>query len=172
MSIAPNVLVPILLVCYVAWRVYVRMRKQIGKQLLRARQLTVRLVIYCVIVLIVSVAALRAPLSLAGIGGGLVLGAVLGLIGLRLTSFETTPEGQYYTPNTAIGVGLTLLFVGRLAYRITVLYGASRQVGPWPASFGQSPLTLLILGLLFGYYIAYYAGILIRDNRQNPVRVS
>ena len=39
------------------------------------------------------------------------MGVPLGLIGLRLTSFETTPEGRFYTSHPYIGVTIAAVFV-------------------------------------------------------------
>ena len=71
-----------------------------------------------------------------------MLGALLGLVGLRLTRFETTDEGHFYTPNTHIGIVLSVLFVGRLLYHYIpghVVTGAKSAAMPF-----QSPLTLFI----------------------------
>ena len=38
------------------------------------------------------------------------------------TKFEVTPQGMFYTPNAHIGIALSLLFVGRVIYRMVVLY--------------------------------------------------
>ena len=94
---------------------------------------------------------------LLGIGGGLMLGVPLGFIGLRLTQFETTGEGHFYTPNTPIGVALSTLFIGRMAYRFWVLRDAVTATGH-PPPF-QSPLTYFIFGLIAGYYLVYYLGL-------------
>ena len=53
---------------------------------------------------------------LLGFGGGILLGAILGIFGLRLTKFETTDEGHFYIPNVYIGSALSLLLVGRIIY--------------------------------------------------------
>jgi hypothetical protein len=166
MTISPNAFIAVLVTCYVAWRMCVRIRRHIGRQLLEPRRIIVRMIIYWAIVLCFGAWALRDPLLLTGIGSGLFLGAALAMIGLRLMGFETTPQGQFYTPNTVIGVGLSALLVGRLVYRLTVLYGASLKPGLRTAGYAQSPLTLLFFGLVFGYYIAYYAGVLARGNKQ------
>jgi|SRR5579872_5915718 len=169
MAIDPHVLVPILLFCYIGWRMYRRIRRHIGRQPLQTGRLIYRIVIYCVILAMIGVsAALRGPLVLTGLGAGLVLGAATGIVGLRLTQFETTSEGQFYTPNTYIGVGLAVLLVGRIVYRLVVFYNVSQggsPPGPASANLVQSPLTLLIFGLLFGYYVAYYASLLARAGK-------
>ena len=67
-----------------------------------------------------------------------------------------------YTPNTHIGIALSVLFVGRLIYRYGVLNDAAMAQNH--AQPFQSPLTLFILGLNVGYYIVYQTGILIHNH--------
>jgi hypothetical protein len=108
--------------------------------------------------------SLALPKLLLGISSGVALGVGLGFLGLRLTKFETTEAGHFYTPNTSIGVGLSLLFVGRIIYRFWVLSNVAAEKGqPQPQLF-QSPLTLLIFGLIAGYYIVYYIGLFVHTH--------
>ena len=114
-----------------------------------------------------AIAGLEFPKILIGLGGGLLGGALLGLLGLRLTKFETTEEGHFYTPNTHIGVGLTVLFIGRVIYRFWVLNDETTASTHGPSVF-QSPLTLLFFGLIAGYYIVYYVGLFIHTHDKKP----
>jgi hypothetical protein len=93
---------------------------------------------------------------------------VLAVIGLRLTKFEATPEGRFYTPNGWIGLGVTALFLGRLAARFfTMSEGMiAAQAGAPPfAGLQRSPLTLALFLLLAGYYVAYFAGVVRKAKR-------
>jgi NhaP-type Na+/H+ or K+/H+ antiporter len=108
--------------------------------------------------------SLPFPKMLLGMGGGILLGALLGFVGLRLTRFETTEQGHFYTPNTHIGVALSLLFVGRMLYRIWLVGGAVPAPGQ-PQLF-QSPLTLFIFGLIAGYYLVYYIGLFVHTHER------
>src|SRR4051812_44895910 len=132
-------LVPALVIPLVIWRVYRRVRGSIGRQPLQPKQLKFRVGFFVLVSVLIGWGALRFPTALAGLGGGTALGVALGIVALRLTKFEFTPEGNFYTPNTAIGVAVTLVFVGRIAYRVTQIVGAD------PAnrfSIFQNPLTL------------------------------
>ena len=115
MTSAP--VVPILFGGLIAWSIFRRVRRNIGRQKLRPRRITVSIVILSVVSILFLSMSLQQLHLLLGISGGLLLGALLGFVGLRLTRFETTDEGHFYTPNTQIGIVLSLLFIGRLAYR-------------------------------------------------------
>jgi cytochrome b561 len=101
---------------------------------------------------------------LIGLGVGLALGLPLAWVGLRLTQFEVTAEGRFYTPHSSIGVALTILLVGRLVYRIMLLSTISHNPTQSPA-FMQSGLSFCVFGLLASYYMAYYIGVLTRSRK-------
>jgi len=154
-----------LVLALIAWRIYRRIRRNIGRQPLRPRRALTSVCIFTALVLMLAWVSLAQPRLLAGVAGGLAPGVRLGLGGLRLTRFETTAEGHFYIPNTHIGVGLSILMVGRLGYRFMVLSDATVGMGHPPAM--QSPLTFFIFGLMAGYYIVYQTGLFIhrRDAR-------
>jgi hypothetical protein len=149
---------------------YRRMRRHFGRQPFQPTRLTVRLAILSLVTAGFLYAAARQPALLNAGLVGLVLGAGLGVAGLRFTRFESGPEGFFYTPNTYIGVALSALLVGRLVYRF-IAVGQAVNMAAAPggnpfAAYTRNPLTLSIFTLLFGYYMTYFAGILIRA--RNP----
>ena len=79
---------------------------------------------------------------------------------MRLTRFEVTPAGLFYTPNAYLGAALSVLLIARIAWRYAQIYAAQGPLDASPAEFGRSPLTLLIFGMLAGYYTVYSAGLL------------
>jgi hypothetical protein len=101
---------------------------------------------------------------LGGLAGGLVLSLPIAWYGLTLTKFEDTPQGKFYTPNTALGLGISALFLGRIAYRFLVSAAPDLKTAEAPQLF-QSPLTFFLFGLSAGYFIAYQTGVLIRSHR-------
>ena len=159
-------LAPAVVTTFVAWRIYVRVRRSIGQQPLQPRRMITRIVIFSVLTLLIGAASVFYLPSLAGLGAGLLLGAPLALVGLRLTRFETTVAGSFYTPNTYLGLALTLLRVGRIAYRFTVIFGSSSMGDPMAAGLMRSPITLVLFGVTAGYYIAYYTGVLAQAKKQ------
>lgn len=151
----------------IAWRIYRRIRRNIGRQILQPRRIIWRLVLFGVVSLFIILAGFQYPLLLAGYGGGILGGAILGLLGLKLTRFRTTEEGHFYTPDTRIGVAVSLLFAGRIFYRIVVLNSAALAPNHPPAM--ESPLTFLIAGITFGYYIVYYIGLFVHTHDRAPL---
>jgi hypothetical protein len=157
--------VPILIGGLFAWSIYRRIRRNIGRQPLRPRRSIISLVILSLISLWIFTIAAHSPNLIFGYVGGLLPGGLLGLLGLRLTKFETTKEGHFYTPNIYIGVTLSVLFVGRMAYRM--LSNPGMMSGQAQSAPFQSPLTLVILGLTVGYYLVYRIGVLVHNHDKN-----
>jgi hypothetical protein len=158
MTSAP--VMPILFGGLIAWSLYRRVRRNIGKQKLRPRRITFSIVLLSLFSIFILAASFKNTNVLLAFGGGFLPGVLLALIGLRLTRFETTDEGHCYTPNTHIGVALSVLLVGRIAYHYLISKNVSAQT---PVLF-QSPLTLLIIGVTFGYYLTYYIGLFVHTH--------
>ena len=160
-------LVPALVLPYLAWRVYRRFHRNVGRQLVHTGRLVSGIVIFGVIAALLLFFCLFSSRMLVGLGSGLALGGLLALVGLRLTKFEVgQPKPHYYTPNTYIGVGLSLLLAGRVLYRMSLFYFSGATAVHSSPALMQSPLTMLVIGLTAGYYIAFNSGVLIRSNRK------
>lgn len=173
----PQAILPaIALPAFYAWVAYRRIRRNIGRQPYQPARLGIRIGILTLVggLFLYAAAATHASAAVEAGLGGLILGSVLGFVGLRLTRFESTPEGFFYTPNLYIGVGLSALFIGRLIYRFIVVgqvaaapATAAGQPGADPfAAITANPLTLAIFTLIVGYYVTYCAGVLLRA--RNP----
>jgi hypothetical protein len=159
-------IVPALIGCLLYWIIVRRMRRNIDRQKLRPLRSIISIVILLLVSLALFTASQLVPKLISGIGAGLLGGGLLGLFGLRLTKFETTEAGNFYTPDKRIGIALTLLFVVRLIYRfwaLRVFVGAAHAP---PPPF-KSALTYLIFGLLAGYHIVYQFGLLFHGRGKN-----
>jgi hypothetical protein len=150
----------IVLVPLIAWRLYARVRRSVGRQRLGKVRPWVTVVLFPALVALLCVATLRSPIALGALALGALVGAVLGGVGLKLTRFEATNEGFFYVPNLHLGIALSLLMAGRIIYRMVALEGAVHSVSSPPDAFLRSPLTLIIFGTLAGYYTAYAAGLI------------
>jgi len=101
------------------------------------------------------------PLGVAYIVSGLIVGAAVGWFALRHTQFEATDAGYFYAPHLYIGIAVTALFVGRLLYRLVLVYDTVQNTAPGTApQADNNPLTLGILFLTASYYIVYCTGLL------------
>ncbi|MGB3463207.1 MAG: DUF1453 domain-containing protein [Rhodanobacter lindaniclasticus] len=160
------------IVALLVWR---RVSRQFGRQPIRRKRMIFRIVAFSFLGCVLALSGLHRMALAEGLVGGVLIGAVLGLLGLRLTSFEVDPrKGDCYVPNPWIGGLLTVLLLGRLAWRFLVVWpqmrhaAAAAQVGAYPAQpmgYASSPLTMLVIGLLVGYYICYYSGVLLHHRR-------
>jgi len=148
------------LVPLMAWRMYARVRRMIGRQRLSRIRPWITLVIFPLLLGLLVLAA-RAHLDrLWFLGIGVAAGGALALFGLKKTRFERTPEGVFYTPNAHLGIGLSLLLTGRVIYRLVEVFVFGHVPPPAePNDFAITPLTLGVVGLLAGYYVVYAAGL-------------
>jgi len=151
-----------LFLAYLGWRFYSRFRRSIGRQPFRPTRLKIYVAIFSVLGLASVYRAVGHPPLLLGWITGTVLGVLLGVWGLRLTRFESSGEQRFYVPNGHIGIALSLLFVGRIAYRVIAIYSHMSLTGTPPPGLGESALTFFTFELLAGYAIAYNLGVLRR----------
>jgi hypothetical protein len=107
----------------------------------------------------VPASELADPLPLAAMLGGLLAGLALGLYGLRVTRFENTDEGYFFTPNARLGILVAMALVARVVYLGVLIQLNKGSNAPTPR-FTDSPLTMLTVGLTAGYFWMYSAGLL------------
>src|SRR5436305_9909154 len=93
-------LVPALIIPFIAWRIYSRVRRNVGRQPLAPRKLKVSIIAFSIITVLFALGGLFFLPALGGLAGGLALAVPIALVGLKLTKFEDTPQGKFYTPNT------------------------------------------------------------------------
>jgi hypothetical protein len=154
---ATTTLTLVALIPLLVWRVVARVRRQIGRQRLSRVRPWITLTVFPLLLLWLGTAAATAgPGRLAWLLAGMVVGAALGRIGWRRTRLEVTPRGLYYTPNLHLGIVVSLLFVGRVVYRLAELYGTPADAVP---AFASSRSTLAVFGLLAAYYVVFAIGL-------------
>src|SRR5215469_2190908 len=146
-----HVVVTILFVALIAWRMHTRIRRLIGRQKLSPGRPWINVVLFPVLVALLTLGTRLHPLAVGALAGGAALGVALGVYGLRLTRFESTTEGLYYTPSAHIGVALSVLLAARILWRL-LSTGFPGSPGTAPPPGTLTPLTLALLGTLAGYY--------------------
>jgi cytochrome b561 len=161
----PSILVTILILALVAWRLYARTRRMIGRQRLSKWRPWVTVTLFPLVLLLLAVLSRHQPPALWALAGGATAGIALGILGLKLTQFENTPTGATYTPSAHLGIALSTLLVLRIGYRFIQ---TSQSVTPAaPPTYSNSPITLLIFGALALYYVTYAAGLIRWSRRIN-----
>jgi len=172
-----NYVIIVPLIALMIWR---RISRNFGRQAIRRKRMVARIAIFAVIGALLMLTGLHDIRLAEGLLGGVVIGAALGFAGLRLTRFETDPvKGDCYVPNPWIGAVLTALLLGRLVWRFMVLAPQMQQLPAagapgtgMPMAYQSSPLTMVMIGLLVGYYIVYFAGLLVHHRRYEQSRAA
>lgn len=157
-----------LMIPLMAFGIWRRVRGSFGRQPVRRKRMIGRITFLTLIGCLIALGGLHNIRLLEGLLGGAVAGVALGAVGLRLTRFERDASGNdLYIPNAWIGGILTVLLVGRLAWRFMVLMPQMQDpaMAHSAPTFGNSPLTLAIFGLIIGYYLCYFAGLLVHHRR-------
>jgi hypothetical protein len=152
-------LVPYLATAGVGWIYYRRIRRSFGRQRWQPKRTMFRLAVLSLAVVGLSFAAVFLPHTGWGVAAGMAAGAVLGWLALRHTHVEIVDGKRYYTPNPWIGGALSLLLIGRLAWRWN--QGAFAG-GAMQASQQASPLTLAVAAALVTYFVANNIGLMLR----------
>ncbi len=157
-----SILLTVGIVALIVWRIYSRVRRMVGRQKFSGVRPWITIVLFPTLLVFLLFGAIAHPINIFALIAGAAVGIVLGRYGLKLTVFEDTSIGKFYTPNAHLGIALSLLLLGRIAFRFLQLYGLSTSTGavPAPDDFVRSPFTLLIFGTLACYYITYAIGLL------------
>jgi hypothetical protein len=166
---------PFLFAVLFVFLIYRRFRRNFGRQPLRPIRMQVRIAILIVIAGLLMPTVFRSSFFVYAMLGGAAAGVALAVWGGSRTRFLRISNQLYYIPHTYTGVAVSLLFLGRLVYRVVPVYGdahamraidadPSRQAF-LPASMLTSPVTLALFFVLMGYYVCYYSIVLLKSKR-------
>jgi hypothetical protein len=168
---------PYLVAALIVLAVYRRLRRSFGRQPLRAGRMIFRIALLSVLgVLFFVTTGLRSGAFAGAAFAGLIAGVLLALWGASQTRFESIGTERYYVPHTYTGIAVSLLFIGRVAYRLLLAYQvahadhAAMNAGPplGAAGYLSSPLTLGLFFVLVGYYVYYLGFILWKSKHLKP----
>jgi hypothetical protein len=149
----------------IGWRMYMRVRRMIGRQRLSRIRPWITLIVFPLLLCLLSLSAFAPPhpqpQRLWWLAAGVAIGGLLAIYGLKRTRFEPTPEGLFYTPDARLGIALSILFISRVLYRLLQLLvlGSGVDAAAQGSEFTLSPYTLGPVGMLFGYYVVYAIGL-------------
>ncbi|MES2739395.1 MAG: hypothetical protein V4754_00370 [Pseudomonadota bacterium] len=164
-TLALLVLMPLLV-----WRIYSRLKRMMGRTRSQLWRHWLMALLFPALLVWLGMASRGNVLAVSCLAGAAIAGAWAGVLGIKLTRFETTAKGYFYTPDSRLAMTVAMLFVARLLYRGLELYINSRTAAPQPApAFMESPLSLMAVGLLSGYFAAYGWGLLRWHRRQRPL---
>lgn len=121
-SIPPSLVISLGIAALIAWRLYSRVRRLVVRQHLSSVRSWIAVCVFSGLIAFLLLTSFASAGNGLAIMVGVAFGTGLGIYGLRLTKFEQTPLGLFYTPNAHLGVALSLLFLGRIAYRAAQLY--------------------------------------------------
>jgi hypothetical protein len=162
--------------------IYRRLRRSFGQQPLRPVRMSVRIILLLVIGCVLLPAALRSAAFMSAVLIGTLAGVALAMWGVARTRFLRVSNQLYYVPHTYTGIAVSLLFLGRLVYRLVQVYGNMHAPHPAgadaanqafaPTSMVQSPLTVGLFFVLMGYYVCYYSMVLWKSKRVVAEEVS
>jgi hypothetical protein len=142
--------------------VYRRIRRNFGRQTLQPKRMMLRMAVLLVIAVLLAPLAAKSPAYLGAILAGIVAGVGLALWAAARLRFERIDGQLFYLPHTVSGVVITVVVLGRVAYRAAQMVWWPEDLAS-PASGGsmvRSPATAGLLFALIGYYVCYYSCVL------------
>lgn len=162
-------LTPILAAALLVFVLYRRARRHIGAQRVMPTRMTIRLVILALVSALLLASAFPANTLLEADGAGFLIGAILAVLALKMTSFEWRDDKLFYVPNLYIALLVIALIAGRVLYNMELLYRSGAfsnpQAGPHNQAMLHSPVTLAVVMTLIAYYMVYYGGVLLKSRR-------
>jgi hypothetical protein len=163
---------------FVAYR---RLRRSFGQQPLRPIRMQIRIGVLILVGGLLLPTVFRSAAFLFAMLAGVAVGGALAIWGASRTRYLKISNQLYYVPHTYTGVVVSLLFLGRVVYRVIQIYTnahATRAVAAEasnqafvPASMLTSPLTLSLFFVLMGYYVCYYSIVLWKSKRTIPEEI-
>jgi hypothetical protein len=162
---------PVLIAAAAVLLIYRRFRRSFGAQPLHPRRMLVRIAFFLIIGGLMLPVALRSTASVSAVLAGIAAGATLALWGAPRTRYVRIADKLHYVPHAYTGIAISALFLGRLIFRFTQLYGESNNQAIAAASMSRSPLTLGLFFALIGYYACYY-GVVLWRFKQNGAAIT
>ena len=162
-------LTPYLATAGIGWLYYRRIRRYFGRQPWQPRRTVARLLLLSLAAAGLTYLATVVPQVRLGMVLGVLAGAALGAFALHHTRIDVVEGRRYYIPNPWIGAGLSVLLIGRLAWRWAsgAFSGGSAQ-----SLQNASPLTLAIASVLIAYSLVHTGGLLLRMRALAPTQAS
>ncbi|REE83911.1 hypothetical protein A8990_11690 [Paenibacillus taihuensis] len=164
-------LIIILVVLFVGYRIAMRVRRNFTWSELKSRRLGFRIGLFAFIGAVFMAESGFSAVSVVSDVIGILLGVALGLVGASMTTFERRGTELFYKANVWIGSIVTVLFVGRFAYRMYEVMTMPHTKDSYNFAAGGSQWSSGLMLIMFAYYVVYYV-LLINKGKQAPARLS
>jgi len=145
-TLALLVLTPLLV-----WRIYTRIKAQMTRQRSIVSRHYTGILVFGAMILVPAAQLLGTPYNLAALLVGAAGGIGYAVWGLKLTRFDTNPQGYWFTPPARLGLVMAMILVARILYIGVEIY-ANQGTDNAPERLTESPLTMLCVGLTAGYF--------------------
>jgi hypothetical protein len=157
---------PILIAAVAVLLIYRRIRRSFGQQPLQPKRMRARIAIFLIIGCLMLPVATRSIASGSSMLAGAAAGVALALWGAARTRYLKIANQLHYVPHTYTGMAISALFLGRLIFRLTQVYGNATDQAFATTPMAQSPLTIGLFFTLIGYYACYYAVVLWKSKQE------
>jgi hypothetical protein len=141
-----------LAVVILLWRIGARVRRTIGRQRLQPRRVRFSAYFLPFAMVLLMLGASSHPWNAAAQFAGIALGVAAASYSIRTSRFEVVNGEHFYTPNPYVGTAVVALFLGRLLYRLALVYTTTGAFTSAPESLVKSPLSVFTAGLMLGFY--------------------
>jgi hypothetical protein len=103
---------------------------------------------------------------------GMLVGAIVALLGLALTRWESKPEGLFYTPSRWLAFLIVFAIAARVVYGWwRAAHSSGIALGDhWFITASGMQLSLAVAAGLIGYYLVYSIGVRLRLTRREQYR--
>jgi hypothetical protein len=177
---------PYLIAVLVVFAIYRRLRRSFGRQPLRRGRMIARIALLAIVACALLPPALRSVQFLTAELAGAAVGVGLGFWGAERTRFVMFRDQMHYVPHTYTGIAVSLLFLGRVVFRVVQVYASMHAAhaahatmvnaadsanGFAPPGMLRSPMTVGIFFVLMGYYVCYYSLVLWKSKRLNAADI-
>src|SRR5262249_16540622 len=113
---------PFLVAALFVFLIYRRFRRNFGQQPLRPIRIQIRIPLLIIVGGLLLPTVFRSTAFLLAMLAGVAAGVGLAVWGGSRTRYLRISNQLYYVPHTYTGVAVSLLFLGRLVYRVIQVY--------------------------------------------------
>jgi len=174
---------PVAIALLAVFAIYRRLRRNFGRQPVAPLRMSVRIALLIAVGCALLPFALKSADFLVAEFAGGAAGIALAFWGSQRTMYQRAGGQVYYVPHTFTGFAVSLLFVGRMTYRVVTMYISGQMTNAQligtanagtdapnvaPPQMMQSPMTVGVFFVLIGYYVCFYAWVLWKSKHLKP----